>query len=126
MLSGEQWNQLLLGFLSEGRDLLKDAEDSLLRLETSPADQDAVNSLFRAVHTLKGSAGIFSLTPLVNLTHHLESLLMSVRDGQRALTPALTSLMLNCMDELSAMIERVDPDSGLLDADEARQAPLLA
>ena len=126
MLSGEQWNQLLLGFLSEGRDLLKEAEDSLLRLEASPADQDAVNQLFRAVHTLKGSAGIFSLTPLVNLTHHLESLLMSVRDGQRELTPALTSLMLNCMDELSAMIERVDPDSGLLDADEARQAPLLA
>ncbi|QXI28825.1 chemotaxis protein CheA [Pseudomonas vanderleydeniana] len=126
MLSGEQWNQLLLGFLSEGRDLLKDAEDSLLRLETRPGDQDAVNSLFRAVHTLKGSAGIFSLTPLVNLTHHLESLLMSVRDGQRELTPALTSLMLNCMDELNAMIERVDPDSGLLDVDEARQAPLLA
>ncbi|NWB97505.1 chemotaxis protein CheA [Pseudomonas gingeri] len=126
MLSGEQWNQLLLGFLSEGRDLLKEAEDSLLRLEASPDDQDAVNQLFRAVHTLKGSAGIFSLTPLVNLTHHLESLLMSVRDGQRVLTPALTSLMLNCMDELSAMIERVDPDSGLLDADEARQAPLLA
>src|SRR5476651_2023585 len=97
MLSGEQWNQLLLGFLSEGRDLLKEAEDSLLRLEASPADQDAVNQLFRAVHTLKGSAGIFSLTPLVNLTHHLESLLMSVRDGQRELTPALTSLMLSCM-----------------------------
>ncbi|WP_273826033.1 chemotaxis protein CheA [Pseudomonas asplenii] len=126
MLSGEQWNQLLLGFLSEGRDLLKEAEDSLLRLETSPGDTDAVNGLFRAVHTLKGSAGIFSLTPLVNLTHHLESLLMSVRDGQRELTPALTSLMLNCMDELNAMIERVDPDSGLLDVDEARQAPLLA
>jgi len=126
MLSGEQWNQLLLGFLSEGRDLLKEAEDSLLRLETCPDDQEAINGLFRAVHTLKGSAGIFSLTPLVNLTHHLESLLMSVRDGQRALTPALTSLMLNCMDELNAMIERVDPDSGLLDADETRQAPLLA
>ncbi len=83
MLSGEQWNQLPLGFLSEGHDLLKDAEDSLLRLETHTADQDAINRLFRAVHTPKGSAGIFSLTPPVNLTHHLESLLMSVRDGQR-------------------------------------------
>src|SRR5476649_1054580 len=126
MLSGDQWNQLLQSFLGEGRDLLKEAEESLLRLETDTQDQHAINGLFRAVHTLKGSAGIFSLTPLVNLTHHLESLLMSVRDGQRELTPALTSLMLNCMDELSAMIERVDPDSGLLDADEARQAPLLA
>ena len=126
MLSGDQWNQLLQGFLSEGRDLLKDAEDSLLCLESAPQDEAAINSLFRAVHTLKGSAGIFSLTPLVNLTHHLESLLMSVRDGQRQLTPALTSLMLSCMDELNAMIERVDPDSGLLDTDQGQQAVLLA
>ncbi|MFJ4144573.1 chemotaxis protein CheA [Pseudomonas sp. NPDC089734] len=126
MLSGEQWNQLLQGFLDEGRDLLKDAEDSLLRLETTPDDHDAVNGLFRAVHTLKGSAGIFSLTPLVTLTHHLESLLMSVRDGQRVLTSELTSLMLKCMDELSTMLESVDPDNGLMEASESRQAPLLA
>ncbi|AHF68850.1 chemotaxis protein CheA [Pseudomonas cichorii] len=126
MLSGEQWNQLLQGFLDEGRDLLKDAEDSLLRLETTPDDHDAVNGLFRAVHTLKGSAGIFSLTPLVTLTHHLESLLMSVRDGQRVLTSDLTSLMLKCMDELSTMLESVDPDNGVMEANESRQAPLLA
>ncbi|WP_082481545.1 chemotaxis protein CheA [Pseudomonas sp. Leaf127] len=126
MLSAEQWNQLLQGFLDEGRDLLKDAEDSLLRLETCPDDDEAVNQLFRAVHTLKGSAGIFSLGPLVGLTHHLESLLMSVRDGQLALTSPLTSLILTCMDELRAMLESVNPDTGELLADDERQAPLLA
>ncbi len=125
MLSGEQWTQLLQGFLSEGRDLLKDAEDHLLQLETAPADSDAVNGLFRAVHTLKGSAGIFSLTPLVNLTHHLESLLMQVRDGQRTLNEDLTSLMLRCMDELRVMLEAVDPDTGELHTDLAQQAVLL-
>lgn len=126
MLSADQWNQLLQGFLDEGRDLLKEAEDSLLRLETRPDDDEAVNQLFRAVHTLKGSAGIFSLTPLVGLTHHLESLLMSVRDGQLALTSPMTSLILNCMDELRVMLESVDAATGELQADEARQAPLLA
>ncbi|WDU65188.1 chemotaxis protein CheA [Pseudomonas poae] len=125
MLSGEQWTQLLQGFLSEGRDLLKDAEDHLLQLESAPADSDAVNGLFRAVHTLKGSAGIFSLTPLVNLTHHLESLLMQVRDGQRTLNEDLTSLMLRCMDELRVMLEAVDPDTGELHTDLAQQALLL-
>lgn len=125
MLSGDQWNQLLQGFLDEGRDLLKDAEDSLLRLEVSPDDDEAVNQLFRAVHTLKGSAGIFSLTALVNLTHHLESLLMLVRDGQLSLTSQMTSLMLTCMDELSTLLESVD-DSGQLIVDESRHAPLIA
>ncbi|OCW25398.1 chemotaxis protein CheA [Pseudomonas aylmerensis] len=125
MLTGEQWNQLLQGFLSEGRDLLKDAEDSLLQLETAPEDSDAVNGLFRAVHTLKGSAGIFSLTPLVNLTHHLESLLMQVRDSQRTLNEDLTSLMLRCMDELRGMLEAVDPATGEMHTDLAQQALLL-
>ncbi|MCO8169285.1 chemotaxis protein CheA [Pseudomonas sp. 21LCFQ02] len=125
MFSGDQWNQLLQGFLDEGRDLLKDAEDSLLRLEISPEDDEAVNQLFRAVHTLKGSAGIFSLTALVNLTHHLESLLMMVRDGQLTLTSQMTSLMLTCMDELSTLLESVD-DNGQLNVDESRHAPLIA
>jgi len=126
MLSGDQWNQLLQSFLGEGRDLLKEAEESLLRLETDPQDQHAINGLFRAVHTLKGSAGIFSLTPMVTLTHHLESLLMSVRDGERVLTLPLTSLMLNCMDELASMIEHVDPDNGALIIDESHMNHLLA
>jgi two-component system, chemotaxis family, sensor kinase CheA len=126
MLSGEQWNQLLQSFLGEGRDLLKEAEQSLLRLEIEPDDQDAINGLFRAVHTLKGSAGIFSLTPMVTLTHHLESLLMSVRDGERSLTPTLVSLMLTCMDELGTMIEQVGPEEGALQVDEARLAQLLS
>lgn len=125
MLSGEQWSQLLQSFLGEGRDLLKDAEELLLRLESHPGDEDAINSLFRAMHTLKGSAGLFSLTPLVAFTHQLESLLMSVRDGERSLTPALISLMLRCLDELGSMLDLLDLESGSLDVDAVHQQQLL-
>ncbi len=126
MLNGEQWSQLLRGFIDEAGDLIKQAEEYLLQLDQTPEDEDAVNGLFRAMHTLKGSAGLFSLTPLVSFTHHLESLLMSVRDSQRKLEPALVSLMLRCLDEIATMVALIDVDSGELPVDETHQNELLA
>ena len=125
MFDSDQWMQLLEGFLEEARDLLKEAEDNLLRLEQGSADAEAINALFRAVHTLKGSAGIFSLEPLVALAHQLENQLMGVRDGQRQLTPPLVSLMLQCMDELNGMVESIDPQHGTLAPHTPRQQELL-
>ena len=125
MFDSDQWTQLLEGFLEEARDLLKEAEDNLLRLEQGSDDAEVINALFRAVHTLKGSAGIFSLEPLVSLAHQLENQLMGVRDGQRQLTPSLVSLMLQCMDELNGMVESIDPQHGTLAPHTARQSELL-
>lgn len=125
MFDEEQWSQLLRGFIDEGRDLAKQAEEYLLTLDQTPDDEQAVHGLFRAMHTLKGSAGLFTLTPLVNFTHHLESLLSTVRDGERRLTPPLISLMLRCLDEISSMLELIDPVSGDLPVDEAHQGQLL-
>ncbi|OLS59965.1 chemotaxis protein CheA [Pseudomonas putida] len=125
MFDSDQWMQLLEGFLEEARDLLKEAEDNLLRLEQGSDDAEVINALFRAVHTLKGSAGIFSLEPLVSLAHQLENQLMGVRDGQRQLTPPLVSLMLQCMDELNGMVESIDPQHGTLAPHTPRQSELL-
>ncbi|MES2818492.1 MAG: chemotaxis protein CheA [Pseudomonadota bacterium] len=126
MLNAEQWTQLLQSFLEEARDLAKQAEAHLLQLDEVPDDEEAINGLFRAMHTLKGSAGLFSLTPLVSFTHHLESLLMAVRDGERRLSPGLISLMLRCLDEIASMVELIDVASGELAVDDAHQAQLLA
>jgi len=126
MLNDQQWSQLLLSFVEEAHDLAKQAEEYLLQLEQTPTDEDAINGLFRAMHTLKGSAGLFSLTPLVNFTHHLESLLMKVREGQQALTPVLLDLLLRGLDEVNAMVELIDADSGELVVDEALHAGLIA
>lgn len=125
MLDGDQWAQLLQGFIEEARDLTQQAEQHLLALDETPDDEDAVNALFRAMHTIKGSAGLFSLIPLVNFTHHLENLLMAVRDGERELSSPLISLMLRCIDEIGSMIELIDVSTGELSVDEAHQQELL-
>ena len=71
-------------FLAESRDLLRDMESAVLHLEGAPEDEDAVNAVFRAVHTIKGSAGVFEYTDIVEFTHALESVLVEVRAGRVA------------------------------------------
>ncbi|GLK89831.1 chemotaxis protein CheA [Pseudomonas turukhanskensis] len=126
MLNGEQWTQLLLGFIEEASELTQQAEEYLLQLDQSPTDEEALSGLFRAMHTIKGSAGLFSLTPLVSFTHHLENLLMAVRDGAGTLSPALISVLLRCLDEVASMVALIDPQTGELPVDEQHQAQLLA
>lgn len=126
MLNGEQWTQLLLGFIEEASELTKQAEEYLLQLDQSPTDEEALSGLFRAMHTIKGSAGLFSLTPLVSFTHHLENLLMAVRDGAGTLSPALISVLLRCLDEVASMVALIDPQTGELPVDEQHQSQLLA
>ena len=80
MFSQEQWGRLLADFLEEARELIQQAEAALLALDAGD-DPEVLNSLFRAVHTLKGSAGLFALDDFVAFTHQQESLIMRVRDA---------------------------------------------
>ena len=94
-------------FVSEARDLLQDMEEGLLGLEDDPSATDTVNAIFRAVHTLKGSSGLFGLDHLVRFTHVLETLLDSVRDGRLDVTHDLVSALLPCTDHISTLVEEV-------------------
>ena len=65
-------------FLEESQDQLQEWEDSILSLEKSPSDGETIDRLFRAVHTLKGSAGFVGFEGIQNLTHELETKLQDV------------------------------------------------
>ena len=62
-------NALLAQFVAEGRELLQEAGEDLLALERTPGDLVAINRLFRSVHTLKGSSGLFEVQPLTRILH---------------------------------------------------------
>ncbi len=93
MFDKEQWEQLLAGFLEEGRELIQQAEAALLLLDETGgvADDETINGLFRAMHTLKGSAGLFSLDGFVRFAHQMETLIMKVRDGEMQLSSDMIS-----------------------------------
>ncbi len=88
-------------FFQECDEGLGHAETGLLALQSGSGDDETINTIFRAVHSIKGGAGAFGFSALQNFTHHFETLLDQVRSGERALTPDLVSLLLAAFDTLA-------------------------
>jgi two-component system chemotaxis sensor kinase CheA len=80
-------------------------ERHLLELEEAPSDSELHNALFRCVHTIKGSAGMFGFSHVVEFTHVVENVLDRLRGGEIVLTEALAALLLRCRDHIAALVE---------------------
>jgi len=119
-------DQALQTFIIECRELLEDMENALLAIEQGQDKTEAVSAIFRAAHTIKGSAGLFGLDHIVAFTHVVESVLDAVRDGRVGISDALIALLLSCCDHIGTLIDAVD--AGQLGADQAvtqQGAPLI-
>jgi len=92
-------------FLEESQDLIQEWEESLLNLEKNPTDRELIDSLFRSIHTLKGSAGFVGFEELQKLTHDLESSLQDVRDTNKEFSPEMTEMLFEGLDLCRQMIE---------------------
>ncbi len=104
-----------LTFQTEASELLTDMEDALLSLEQAPTDAALINRIFRAVHTIKGSAGVFGFQPVVAFAHTLETELDRVRNGVRKVDGDLIAALLGCMDHLTTMVHVAVEDESKLD-----------
>lgn len=113
-------DQALFTFIEESRELLSEMEDSLLRVHTETPPHDCINAIFRAAHTIKGSAGLFGLDSVVAFTHVAESLLDEVRNGDVALSEPLVQLLLSCCDHMHTLINAIEqhqePDDAVVHA----------
>ncbi len=96
--------EALPAFISEAQEQIETLEQLLLQLEDAPDDRELLGALFRCAHTVKGSAGIFGLDQVVAFTHHVETLLDRLREGHVALTPDLSTLLLQCNDQLRLLV----------------------
>ncbi|MFH1815160.1 MAG: chemotaxis protein CheA [Pseudomonadota bacterium] len=112
-------------FISEAREQLENIEQLLLQLEENPQDRDLLDALFRCAHTVKGSAGIFGLMQLVEFAHHVETLLDRMREGHIRLDPSLSTLLLQCNDQILHLVDIASNPS--LESDEyiAERADLV-
>jgi len=91
-------------FIAEGNELLEDMETALLGIESDPENEDTINAIFRAAHTIKGSAGLFGLNDLVSFTHVVESVLDRVRSRELPVSTDLVALLLSSCDHLSDLV----------------------
>lgn len=117
--------EALPAFVSEAHEQLASIEQLLLELEDAPDDRDRLDALFRCAHTVKGSAGLFGLDRVVAFTHHAETLLDRMREGQLALTAELGTLLLTCTDEIRVLVGEA-PDAPETGEDRARRAGLVS
>jgi len=99
---------LLAEFINEATDLIHNAETALLDLETSPENADAVHTVFRACHTIKGSAGFLRLPHVQTLAHAMEDVLANVRDKTMRLSEQIIDILLHSMDILKEIIYAIN------------------
>ena len=100
-------NQFIQTFIAEAHELLQEMEEILLHLENGPHDADTIDALFRAAHTIKGSAGMFNLDPIVNFAHIVEDLLDHMRDGEIKIGADLIAVLLDSCDHMLQLTDVV-------------------
>ncbi|MGD9158929.1 MAG: chemotaxis protein CheA [Desulfobacteraceae bacterium] len=121
-------------FIEETYERLAELESSLLELESNPEDIDMINSVFRAMHTIKGSGGMFGFEDIVSLTHNIETLFDFIREGKIPVTKEIISRTLSACDLIRLMVDEEATDeetvrdlvnffSELLPGDEDAGAP---
>ncbi len=97
-------NAALETFAQEVDELLTAMEAALLGLTGTSEDTEGINSIFRAMHTIKGSSGLFGFDQVVAFTHEAETVLDKVRNGEREIDAELISVLLSCKDHTEQII----------------------
>lgn len=105
LLPPESDLSLLNDFIAESRELLEHAEAALLGLEIDPDNAEAVNTIFRAFHTVKGTSAFLSLDYLTEFAHHAETILSRVRDREIRCTGGYADLALRSLDMIRSLLD---------------------
>ncbi len=115
--------QHIAAYREEANELLAELETSLLELEEQPEDNDLINRVFRAMHTIKGSGAMFGFDDIARFTHEVETVFDQARNGKMKVTRTLLDLTLQSRDQISAML---GASAGGPPADEARGQQIIA
>lgn len=99
--------EMLQEFYTECSELIGIAEEALLDLENNPDDDELINQVFRAFHTMKGTAAFLGLAPVSEFAHYVETVLMMVREDQLGYTNQCADMTLDSLDTIKLMIEEV-------------------
>ncbi|AUJ30644.1 chemotaxis protein CheA [Liquorilactobacillus hordei] len=100
-------------FFEESDDNLQKLNDDVLELESEPENIDLVNEIFRAAHTLKGMSATMGYDVMTKLTHKMENLFDFFKSGKLKVTSDYISLIFECLDKLSQLIEDLRNDQEL-------------
>jgi two-component system chemotaxis sensor kinase CheA len=112
-------------FLVESEELLDAMEQALIVMESRPNDSEAIATVFRAAHTLKGNAASLGFAAAAEMAHAVEDLLDRLRAGTLAVTSGLVTVLLKAVDALRALVPAAVTGTDELSAEQAEVAEHL-
>ena len=102
-------------FIDEAEGLLANLESDLLKLEKESDNKKIIDNIFRVMHTLKGSAGMYGFENIQNLTHEFENIYDLIRDNKASLSPVIIDKTFEAVDILKKMLRKNDDDKRTLE-----------
>src|SRR5512142_1349235 len=118
-VSMEAIDEIVAEFLVESHENLDQLDTDLLALEQDPTSRDLLASVFRTIHTIKGTSGFLAFHKLEKLTHVGENLLSRLRDGRIALTDERATVLLKMVDAVRGLLANIEATGAEGDADHA-------
>ncbi|MFC4046296.1 Hpt domain-containing protein, partial [Dactylosporangium siamense] len=111
-------------FLVESHENLDQLDRDLVALEAAPGSRELLSSIFRTIHTIKGTSGFLAFNRLEKVTHVGESLLSRLRDGAQGMTPSTTDALLRMVDTVRGLLSEIEEhgreqagdDTGVIEA----------
>ena len=115
----ETEDDIVKEFLVESYENLDRLDQDLLALEEAPDNRDKLSSVFRAIHTIKGTSGFLAFNKLEHVTHVGESLLVMLRDGKMRLNGVIANGLLAMVDAVRKIMANIESGAGEGDAEYA-------
>ena len=112
----DEFQEILQDFLVESFELVEKLDEDLVELESNPEDLELLNGIFRVAHTIKGASSFLNFDVLTHLTHHMEDVLNKARHGELVLTPEVMDVVLESIDLMKALLNKIrdtSEDSGI-------------
>ena len=104
----DQDQEVIQEFLIESAENLARLDQEFVELEKRPGDRELLSSIFRTIHTIKGTCGFFQFGVLEGIAHWAENLLSQLREGEKELTPELTTLLLEAVDAIKQILSELE------------------
>ena len=101
-------DEIVREFLIESYENLDQLDQDLVALESKPGSRELISSIFRTIHTIKGTSGFLALSGLEQVAHIGENLLVDLRDGKRVMDQGTTNVLLLMVDTIRALLGRLD------------------
>ena len=101
-------DEIVKEFLIESHENLDQLDRDLIALEETPNDHNRLSSIFRTIHTIKGTSGFLAFPTLEHVTHVGENLLVRLRDGELQLSPEMTNGLLGMVDAVRSILANIE------------------